>query len=193
MSGKLKSPPRTTCLPSSPLHISSPLHSTPKRTNKRDQRSDATSAVQYSPIDGAQPKTSDQINTSHGFSCTVSHTTHTSMSSSHHSSSDADFEHSTNFPFAKKHEQIRVCTFREKVNSEFSDNEDCCMSCVKGTKCYCITCDQPICNWCSKFEGNEETSSWQAGERVVVWKPLTEITAFTTFWSRHFQIGYSRT
>ena len=63
-----------------PLHISSPLHSTPKRTNKRDQHSDATSALQYSPIDGAQPKTSDQMNTSHGFSCTGSHTTHTSMS-----------------------------------------------------------------------------------------------------------------
>ena len=57
----------------SPLHISSLLHSTPKRTNKRNQRSDATSAVQYSPIGGAQPKTSDQINTSHDFSCTVSH------------------------------------------------------------------------------------------------------------------------
>ena len=94
----------------SPLHISSLLHSTPKRTNKRNQHSDATSAVQYSPIDGAQPKTSDQINTSHDFSCTVSHTTHTSMSSNHQSSSDASFEHSTNFPFAKKHDQIQVCT-----------------------------------------------------------------------------------
>ena len=79
----------------STLHISSPLHSTPKRTNKRDQRSDATSAVKYSPIDGAQPKTSDQMNTIHGFSCTVSHTTHSSMSSSQQSSSDAGFEHST--------------------------------------------------------------------------------------------------
>ena len=32
------------------------------------------------------------------------------MSSSHQSSSDAGFEHSNNFPFAKKHDQIRVCT-----------------------------------------------------------------------------------
>ena len=40
--------------------------------------------------------------------------------------------------------------FREKVNSKFSDNENWYMSCIKGTKYYCITCDLPICNLCSK-------------------------------------------
>ena len=46
-----------------------------------------------------------------------------------------------------------------------------CHVSVKGTKYYCITCDQSICNLCSKFEGNGETSGWQAGKRVVVRKP----------------------
>ena len=36
---------------------------------------------------------------------------------------------------------------------------------------YCITCDLPVCNLCSRFEGNEETSGWQAGKRVFVRKP----------------------
>ena len=71
----------------------------------------------------------------------------------------------------EKRREIVIAGFREKVNSEPPDNEDCCMLCFKGTKCYCITCDKPIFNFCSKFEGNEETSGWQAEKRVVVRKP----------------------
>ena len=32
----------------------------------------------------------------------------------------------------EKRGKTGMAGFREKVNSEFSDNEDCCVSCVKG-------------------------------------------------------------
>ena len=49
-----------------------------------------------------------------------------------------------------------MVVFREQVNQKFSDNEDCCKAYFSARKYSYITCDQPICNRCSKYELNEK-------------------------------------
>ena len=82
----------------SQIHTFSPLHSTPKRANRKTTEQHRVSApiVHHSPIYPA-----------HGFSRADSYMSQNSISSS--SRSDHRSEHSTDFPFAKKDDQIRVC------------------------------------------------------------------------------------
>ena len=82
----------------SQIHTFSPLHSTPKRANRKKTEQHRVSAptVHHSPIYPA-----------HGFSSADSYMSQNSISSS--SRSDHRSEHSTDFPFAKKDDQIRVC------------------------------------------------------------------------------------
>ena len=61
-------------------------------------------------------------------------------------------------------------------------NEDCYMLRVTGKKYYCITWDLPICNLCSKFEGNGEIGVFGKQENELLFESsLTEMTGFTTF------------
>ena len=61
----------------------------------------------------------------------------------------------------EKRGKFEMAAFREQVN------QDSCVACFSATKYSCITCDQPICNRCSKYELNEEKCGWEAGKHVA--------------------------
>ena len=60
----------------------------------------------------------------------------------------------------------KMAAYRASLKSRFFDEENTCMSCFDNTKYFCLICQDPICNKCSIFERDEQTSGWIAGKSV---------------------------